>query len=273
MENKWSIKRKILTLIGIILLTILVYGLVTDEIFEWGKTTKAFIVGIWLELVIFITNLTRAKLIWLGLKRWVMDHIISRHIKESFIAHLIIPLSYWWHVLTPEQKAKMFLPAFLVSIGTIALTGLSNVAGFAAIKAVIIGFFKGLWMFVAMLWSIFISKLWTPWIYPIIEIFALSWLVDWLNKIPIVRNHITPWFVKVFLPWFKKNIIKRFNFLHIIFVFIGELFEKYLHNPIKYKMNKVGISTSKKLMKKMPSSTAKGCSRIWWKEGCDEYPP
>ncbi len=246
-----SNQKKILVIIGLSFVSILIYGYITKQLSEWQFYVQDHVKKVWLEIVVFMTTMTYRKAIFLGIKRWIIDHIISKNLKDHFFVHFSDPVNLWWFSLSAKQKAKMFLPASVVAVGSVFIAGLANITAFAAIKALIIGFFKGLWLFIAWIGKSFITKLWTPWIIPLLELFAFSWIIDQLNKIPVVREKIIPWFNKTFYPWFRKNILMKFEFLIDFFSRLGLGLDLYVQTPVSRGMNKSGQSLSNKMSKKI----------------------
>ncbi len=248
------------------------YGLFFTKGLGWQEAVTGTISAIWKKIVVFLAGLTLGKAFIIGLKRWFIDHVISKHINEQFIPPIKEPGKYWWHNLSGKQKAAMFLPVSVVAVGGAILAGLSNVTAFAAIKGIVIGFFKTLWVVSGVAWNFLTNTVWFTWIYPIIEILVFSWLIDWIKKIPVMRDRVIPWLNNRFMPWFREHIIKRFDFLHRLIAFIGDFLETKVHTPIKHKLNKAGVAVAKKTLKNIPSSTAGGIKQCRWEEGDNESP-
>ena len=309
--RKLSKKEKILYIIGIVLMIVLIYGLVTDSLFEWGRSTKALIVAAWFETIIFITNMTRTKLLLLAGKRWFMDHIVSRHLNDSFISKLSPAINLWWYRYTTEEKVRKFLPGFLVTIvmtiivfltngiGLLASSLGINIANIVAAKVAIIGFFKGLWLAMGSAFKVLIEKWGSPfvvsYIYPLLELLALSWLIDWLKERDFVKKYITPWVTNKFLPWFNKYIVNKIDFIKLGWNISADFVEHKVQQPIKKGMDHMGNKAANGIRNKISCSTARGfrgcriskedrkklsknsTGRIFtgdrWNKDCDDYPP
>ncbi len=107
--SKWSTKKKVLTILGRLLSALFLYRLFVTKVLGWQEIVTGTISAIWRKVVTFVAGLTLGKVLFIGVKRWFIDHTISKLIREQLIPHMIEPSIYWWQNLSGKQKAAMFL--------------------------------------------------------------------------------------------------------------------------------------------------------------------
>ena len=195
------------------------------------------------KFLFFLKTMTIYKTIVLGVKRFLIDNYFSKWLNNNVIDPIKEPImNYIKFFFKLGWKTKLKRLAYFVLpiavIGTIAqLTGmLESILLLAELKAIVIGFFKLLWIVLAKI-GIFFSTwvfalLKNTWLVFILEIFALSWLMTKLEQIPFIG----------------KYIIGTFNFISEwigkFFSIFVKIYNKYIYGhismKIKNKMEKVG---------------------------------
>jgi hypothetical protein len=92
---------------------------------------------------------------------------------------------------------------------------------FAEIKALVIGFFKIIWFLSGKVISYIVLFFQNSWLAPIVEIFALSWILSKLEKIPFIGIYLRKFFdylslgfdkfFSVFIRFYDKYIYAKFS--------------------------------------------------------------
>jgi hypothetical protein len=195
------------------------------------------------KLIIYLKTLTLYKTIILTGKRFIIDNYFSKWVNNNFVEPIKEPLINYLKFflkLGLKNKIKRIL-YFILPLGIIVfiaqLTGiLENILLLAELKAIVIGFFKLLWIFIAKIGIYFSTFILTilknTWLVSIIEIFALSWLIGKVEKIPFIGKYIIKFFSYIF------------NLFDIITETITKLYNKYIYGHIslkfKDKMENIG---------------------------------
>ena len=190
---------------------------------------KSSILSLWfvskLKLLHFIKGLTLLQAVLLGMKRWLIDNIVSQWLDKHIISHFRKPfqeLFQYYKALSFKTKIKNFVVLALplgVGVWVMYVADiLTHFAVFVELKVLVIGFFKALWLIISKI----VVWLTSSWFAPIFEVFALSYLLTLLEK---------------FLG--KNNPISRFfNYvgdkLNDLLAFMGVLNEKHIE-PILNK--------------------------------------
>ena len=190
---------------------------------------KSSILSLWLvsklKLLHFLKGLTIFQAFLLGMKRWLLDNVVSKWLEKHIFRHLKKPfreLFQYYKAINFKTKIKNFIIIVLplgIGVWLMYITNiLTHLALFVELKVIIIGFFKALWVLFSKLFIWFTSS----WFAPIFEVFALSYLLTLLER---------------FLG--KNNPISRtFNYigdrLNDILSYIGLLNEKHI-DPILNK--------------------------------------
>lgn len=189
----------------------------------YGSSKKKFF--------LFLKTLTMTKAITLGIKRFFIDNVFSKWLEKNIIRPVKTPVFGYVNIfkkLSMKEKVKRMLMVFLpISI----VTGIMFLFGFmegallyAELKAFVIGFFKLLWIFGAKVFSFLTSG----WFASIIEIFALSWLLSKIEKIPFIGKKIVA---------FSEYIGKKLRYITInIKIFYRKFFERHLEKHISKKV-------------------------------------
>lgn len=172
----------------------------------------------------FVLGLTLLKVLLLGVKRYLIDHVISKNFKEHFFCHLERPLKNWWEKVRFRDRLIFLLPASVVALFGVYLTGINTVLTALGIKAFIIGFFKVVWLLGAKIFYFFTVYIWDSWFTPVLEIFVLSWLLKWIEKVPVIHRLFAR-IQSVFVRMFK---------------YLGDKIDQLVNFPVQNKLNEFG---------------------------------
>ena len=166
---------------------------------------KSSILSLWflskLKFLHFLKGLTLLQGLLLGIKRWFIDNMLSKWLERHILRHFKKPfqeLFQYYNAINFKTKIRNFVVIILplgVGVWLMYLTDvLTHLAVFVELKFLVIGFFKALWVIIAKIFLWMTSS----WFAPILEVFALSYL---LNLI--------------------ENLLGKDNFISKIFNFIG----------------------------------------------------
>ncbi|HIO96162.1 MAG TPA: hypothetical protein EYG67_05000 [Campylobacterales bacterium] len=169
---------------------------------------KSSLLSLWfvskLKIVAFIKGLTFIQAILLGIKRWFIDNMLSQWLEKYIFSHLKKPfnelLQYYQAVSFRAKLKNFFVIVFPLGIGIwiMYLTDiLSHIALFVELKVIVIGFFKTLWVIFAKIFAIvpmILGWISGSWLAPILEVFALSYLLSFIEKLLGANNPITRFF-------------------------------------------------------------------------------
>jgi len=148
-----------------------------------------------LKILAFMKGLTIVQGTYLLLKRWFLDNIFARWLKRNITDHIKVgfkELGEYYRALNLKAKLKnIFIPILLSFLSAWALytTGyLDNLLLFTEIKVVVIGLSKT----ILIMGSKFFGFMINSWITPILEVFALSYILSWFERVlgkenPLVR--------------------------------------------------------------------------------------
>jgi len=148
-----------------------------------------------LKILAFIKGLTFLQGSYLLIKRWFLDTIFARWLQKNVTDHIRVgfkELGEYYKALNLRAKMRnFFIPLILSIISAWALytTGyLDNLLLFTEIKVIVIGISKTILMMGTKFFGFMINS----WITPILEVFALSWLFSWMERVlgadnPIIR--------------------------------------------------------------------------------------
>lgn len=185
----------ILIYIGLALITIKSI-LIKNLILLKTKAIALFLLSK-LKLMLYIKGLTIIQFVLLGVKRFFIDHVLSKWIKEHITNHLKDPLKKFFHYLKIlnwkykiKRNLKILLPAALFTWVIYMTQSITSMAIYLQIKVIIIGFFKILWVIAMKIWAaigyVFYNFIAETWLAPVLEIFALSFLLNLIEKLPII---------------------------------------------------------------------------------------
>ncbi len=138
-----------------------------------------------LKMIAFLKGLTLFQGTLLIIKRWFLDNVFSVWLKEHIFKHLkyaFIEAKEYYLSLDLKKKTKNIITAIIISAFSfwfIYMSGyLSHIFLFAELKVLIISISKTL----LLILSKTLSLLFNSWLTPILEVFAFSWLFDYLER-------------------------------------------------------------------------------------------
>lgn len=198
-----------------------------------------------LKILYFLKSLTLFQAVLLGLKRWLIDNVLSQWINKHIISHFKKPfqeLFQYYKAISFKTKIKNFIVVVLplgVGIWLMYLTDLlTHIALFMELKVLVIGFFKGLWIIAS---KVFIW-LTSSWFAPIFEVFALSYLLTLLERFLGKDNPISKFFNYV---GDKLN-----DFLAVIGLLNEKHIEPILNKNVSKRSEQFGSKISKMIRDK-----------------------
>ncbi len=249
-------RRRYKALLAIVIPVGIVYSLkyTHSAIYEWlmgymfaiALVFKASILSLWfaskLKTIAFLKSLTFIQASLLLVKRWFLDNILTKWIKENIIDHLIEGFKdvkeFYVHL---NLKAKLknlfniFIGLALILIVIYWIGYLDKLLVFAQVKTIASALFEGILTFATKITSSILSWFASSWLAPILEVFALSYLLTLLER------------------WFGTNnpLSRFFNFigdkLNQLLYYIGLLKIKHIDPMVECKV----ISNSKKVGDKL----------------------
>ncbi len=196
-------RRRYKALIAIATPVVIVYGLkyTHSASYEWlmgymfavALVFKASILSLWfaskLKIIAFLKGLTLFQALALLFKRWFLDSVVSTWIQKHIIDNLVDgfqEVKDYYLRLNLKAKLRNIL---IILVGTVIiswllyLTGyLDNVLLFAQLKLFIAGILKTFITFFTKISTWIVSWFAVSWLAPIIEVFALSYLLTLLEK-------------------------------------------------------------------------------------------
>jgi len=198
------------------------------------------------KLLAYIKTLTIYKTFALAIKRFVIDNVFSKWLNETIINPIMGPIKQYvkyYLSLDIKSKIKKLLYFFIpISIFTyiIQMAGLiEHIMFFAEIKTMVIGFFKILWLVSGKALFYITTFLQTSWLAPLFEIFALSWFISKLEKIPYIGKYVSSFFQ--YLSNVFSYIFNIWNLFYHKFIYTN------LSKKLKEKMDKFSIYMINKL--------------------------
>jgi len=190
---------------------------------------KSSILSLWflskLKFLHFLKTLTLFQGLLLGIKRWFIDNMLSKWLDKHIIRHFKKPfqeLFQYYNAINFKTKMRNFIVIVLplgLGIWVLYLTDiLTHLAVFVELKIFVIGFFKALWVVIAKIFLWLTSS----WFSPILEVFALSYILTLIERVLGKNNFISISF---------NYIGDKMNNL---LAYIGLLNDKHIE-PILYK--------------------------------------
>ncbi len=138
-----------------------------------------------LKLIAFFKGLTLFQGTLLIVKRWFLDNVFSVWLRDHVLRHLKHALSEakeYYLSLDLKKKTKNIITAIVISALSfwfIYMSGyLTHIVLFAELKVLIISISKTLLLILSKIFSL----LFNSWLTPILEVFAFSWLFDYLER-------------------------------------------------------------------------------------------
>ncbi|HFQ62192.1 MAG TPA: hypothetical protein ENK39_07855 [Epsilonproteobacteria bacterium] len=196
-------RRRYKALLAITLPVAVVYGLKYTHAasYEWlmgymfaiALVFKASILSLWfaskLKFIAFLKGLTLFQGFLLLLKRWFLDNVLTQWFKKNIIDHLVEGVKEvkdYYIRLNLKAKLKnaitIVLGAFVLGLIVYWLGYLDKLLFFTQIKMVASALFEGILTFATKITSSVLSWFAASWLAPILEVFALSYLLTLLEK-------------------------------------------------------------------------------------------
>jgi len=210
---------------------------------------KSSILSLWflskLKFLHFLKTLTLFQGLLLGIKRWFIDNMLSKWLERHILRHFKKPfqeLFQYYNAINFRTKIKNFVVIILplgAGIWLMYLTDvLTHLAVFVELKFLVIGFFKALWVIIAKIFLWMTSS----WFAPILEVFALSYLLSLIEKLLGKDNFIS----KIF------NFIgdKMNDFLAYVGVLSDKHIEPILNRNISERSERFGSKISSMIREK-----------------------
>ena len=188
-----------------------------------------------LKIITFLKGLTLLQATILLLKRWLLDNVLTIWIKENIIRHILDAIKNsiaYYRSLNFRKKLKNFFIPFIVTITLIWMVGswgyLDDILLFTELKVFIVGFSKTMLLLLGKIFGFVLDS----WISPILEVFALSFLLtkleDWLG-----REH----FIVRAINWLGEGL----NSIVSLFANINRKYiATLLNRPVKRKSKELG---------------------------------
>lgn len=245
-------RRRYKALLAITVPTAIVYTLkyTHQASYEWlmgymfavALVFKASILSLWfaskLKIIAFVKGLTLFQGIFLLLKRWFLDNVLMQWLKTNIIDHLVDGFqemkAYYLHLNLKAKLKNMFsILLGLVLLGFLAqwLGYLDKLLFFAEAKMIASALVEGLLTYVTKVTKFVLGWFAVSWLAPIVEVFALSYLLTLLEK------------------WFGSDnpLSRLFNFigdkLNQVLFYLGLLKTKHIDPMVQCKV----IDNSKKV--------------------------
>jgi len=189
-------------------------------------------------LTLFIKKIALLSATGLG-KRYLIEKVINHNLKIHFLDHISDDIK---HLMAYVKKNFQNFPivkqlfagfTFLASLGFVG----KFMGGMLAMKV----FIAKIWSFLLAIFLkvgttvfyFFTDYLWGSWIAPIVEVFIFSWLLEWMEKIPLLKKGLS-YIYRLFLSTF--NTIEYY--LEKIFHIPARSFFKFLTLQSKKMMYK-----------------------------------
>ncbi len=172
-----------------------------------------------LKIITFLKGLTLFQGAVLLLKRWFLDNVFARWLKRNVTDHIKVGIEdaiEYYKALNLRAKIKnIILPATLsiISAWVLYITGhLDNLLLFAELKVIVVSISKTIISMGTKAFGFMIDS----WITPILEVFALSYILTWLER-KLGKNN---------------PVIKSFNWigerLNRLIFFFGDINRKHI---------------------------------------------
>ena len=211
-------RRRYLALLAIVIPTLIVsilhyFGIVDIKVLYaymvavalvFKSSIVSFLLASKLKIIAFIKSLTLLQAITLAIKRFLIDNMLSSWLNRYIFKYFKRPFSeIYGYYKKKSFKAKIkalllfILPTTIVLWIMFATNLFSSFAFYVELKVIVIGFFKTLWLVLAKVFAFIpaiFSYLSNSWLAPILEVFALSWLLDLIERYFGKNNPISRFF-------------------------------------------------------------------------------
>ena len=194
-------------------------------------------------LTLFLKKIAILSATGLG-KRYLIEKVINHNLKIHFLDHISDDIK---HLMVYVKKNFQNFPilkqiiagfTFLASLGFVG----KFMGGMLAMKV----FIAKVWSFLlaiflkvgTTIFYFFTDYLWGSWIAPIVEVLIFSWLLEWMEKIPLLKRGLTHIYT-LFLSTFKRIEYYLEKVFHIpvrsFFKFLTLQSKKIIYKFIGYK--------------------------------------
>jgi len=148
-----------------------------------------------LKMIAFLKGMTLIQGTVLLVKRWFLDNIFAKWLKRNITDHIMVgikDLMAYYRALNLKAKFRNILLPLLLSLvsawGLYATGNLDNILLLTELKVIVIAISKTIVSVSTQMLGFMINS----WITPILEVFALSYLFGWLERVlgknnPIIR--------------------------------------------------------------------------------------
>jgi len=243
------------------------YLLIVPIVLVLKSKIGAFLLSSKSKIFMFLKTLTFYKAIVLGAKRFVIDNYFSKWLHNNIIDPIKKPiinyLKFFFNLGWKIKLKRLFLFFLPLSafIAIAQITGiLEHLLLYAELKGLVIGFFKIFFAFIGKVIGVFSSSLFfvlkNTWLASIIEIFALSWLLTKLEKIPLFGKYIVSFFnyiseiigsfLSIFVDLYNKYI---YSHLSLRIKEKMEIFGEFLHSFLEDTKHNNEVFLMKKFIK------------------------
>jgi len=199
----------------------ILYAYMVAVALVFKSSLVSFLLASKLKIIAFIKSLTLLQAITLTIKRFLIDNLLSKWLNKYIFKYFKRPfIEFWGYYKKKSFKSKirailLFITPTIVVIWIMFATNIfSSFAFYMELKMLVIGFFKALWLILAKVFA-FIPAIFNflsnSWLSPILEVFALSWLLDLIERYFGKNNPITK-----ALNYISNKLTAFLNYLGIL---------------------------------------------------------
>jgi len=230
---------------------------VKTHLFTIAKLLKTKAIAAFLaskvQILLYIKGLTLVQFGLLTIKRFFIDHVLSKWIQDHITVHIAEPIKKFtgyifelnWRYKI-KRNLKIVLPAGAFLWILYITDSFTSMALYLELKVIVIGFFKFLWLsmskIIGMIYYFFSNYIAGTWISPILEIFALSYILSLIEKMPLIG------------PPLHKLIDSFINKISGLFTHARLLDDKYISPKLKKHLGDKVKSFAEKLDSKIDIS-------------------
>jgi len=156
-------------------------------------------------------------------KRYMIEKVFTYHLKEHFIKHIARDVKRFFAFV--KRNFMRFTLGRKIVAAFAVLGSLGFVSKFMGTMLAIKVFAAKVWSFLLALvlktanWFVyfFTDYIWGSWLGPIVEVVIFSWVMSWLEKVPLLKR---------FFAWLYER------FVWVVRVF-DAVTEKLFHKPMR----------------------------------------
>ena len=202
-------------------------------------------------LMLFLKKIALLSATGLG-KRYLIEKVITHNLKIHFLDGISNDikrlLAYTKENFQDFPLVKQIIAGF-VFLGSLGFVG-KFMGGMLAMKVFIAKFWSFLLAFFLKVGTgvmyFFTDYIWGSWIAPLVEVFLFSWVFQWLEKVPFLKNFFVKiyHFFSTFFTWIETYMEKIFHIpVKRFFKYIAKKIKKYIYAFIGYER----VSAQKRL--------------------------